>query len=217
MIVKKPTLPYTVTEIARQKDFTVDRECCSPLEQLKAQSFNIFDFFPATADAEKFTDVPASRVVGHDTLAEDGWNATERDTLCADGVELPSTHSRFVSRGQSVSSPPNKRPALQYKPQEDDLYHPRSWSFLPEDQAETTLGNLNLYQTDSSCHLPETSAEDSLLMCPKCRLRFSCSDHHLLLDHLDHPIDPLLLRLLSPDGGEQLVLPAKGRRPVSTS
>lgn len=178
-------MPYTVTDAANEQDATLDRDCCPSLE-LKAQSFNILDFFPATANAEKSIDAisPKSLDGGHKVVAEDGRDATERDTLCTDGVELPLPNAGASTRGKSVASPPNKPPVHQYKPQQD-WYHPTSWSFLTQDQPDTMHGNLNLYQTDSSHLLPENNLEDSQLMCPKCHMCFSCSDHLLLLDHLE--------------------------------
>lgn len=171
-ILERPEIPCT----AGEQDFTLDRDCCSSVE-LKAQSFNIHDFFPATADTEKSTDAISgkSRDVGHSR------NATERDSLCADGVELPLPYTDALSRGKSVAPPPSRH---QYQPQQD-LYNPISWSFLSEDQAERLPGNLNLYQTDSSHLFPENNLEDTQLRCPKCHMRFSCSDHLLLLDHLE--------------------------------
>lgn len=174
-------MPCTVTDAANEQDATLELDCCSSVE-LKAQSFNILDFFPATANTDKTTDAISAKSldVGH----EDDRNATETDTLCADGVELPLPRTGASTRGKSVASPPNKPPIHQYKPQQD-WYHPTSWSFLSQDQPDTMHGNLSLYQTDSAHLLPENNLEDSQLKCPKCHMRFSCSDHLLLLDHLE--------------------------------
>lgn len=153
-------------------------------QELRAQSFNISDFFPATVNAEKSVNGCSANLqdVSQEAVVEDGGNATERDTLCTDGVELPLPRTCVVGKGKSVASPPGRPLVDQYKPQQD-LYHPLSWSFLTERPTDSANGNF--YQTDSSVLLPENTLEESHLMCPKCHRRFSCRDHLRLLDHLE--------------------------------